>query len=356
MLLKKEVRMKNRLAILAALLICLGLGAAAEEMLTLTFVGDTSIGDAIQHRRSENSYHRVVAQKGMDWPFSLVAEQMRASDITIANLEGSITTRTRHKDTIRWPLVIDPSHTQILLSGGIDVVNTANNHAMDFYKEGYTQTLEHLDRAGIAHFGTLSPPGSTKINRQVILERKGAKIGFIGFTYPQESDLRHIEKATRELRDAGCDLVVLSLHWGRETYLTPNSAQYGFARKVLQFDIDLIYGHHPHVVQPIALYQGKPVLFSTGNFTFGTMSKVDPSTGLFQVSYDLSGDRPRLAAIRVIPLETRGSGDYRPTPVTEEAAQQAIFRKLTLKRPPKGFENLPDSFLTTGEAIFAANE
>lgn len=348
--------MKNRLAIiLLALVMCLSLGAAAEETLTLTFVGDVSIGDAIQHRSWENSYHSVVAQKGMDWPFSLVAEQMRASDITIANLEGTITTRTRHRD-VYFPLVIDPAHTQILLSGGIDVVNTANNHAMDFYKEGYAQTLEHLDQAGIAHFGTLSPPGTTKVNRQVILERKGVRIGFIGFTYPQESDLRHIEKATRELRDAGCDLVILSLHWGRETYLIPDGAQYSFARKVLKFDIDLIYGHHPHVVQPIALYQGKPVLFSTGNFTFGAMSKVDPSTGLFQVSYDLSGDRPRLAAIRVIPLETRGTGDYRPTPVTDEAAQQAIFRKLTLKRPPKDFENMPDSFLTTGEAVFAADK
>ena len=120
----------------------------------------------------------------------------------------------------------------------------------------------------------------------------------------------------------------------------------------MALDIDLIYGHHPHVVQPIALFEGKPVLFSTGNFTFGTMSKVDPSTGLFQVEYDVSGDAPKLSAIRVIPCETSGAGDYRPTPITDAAAQQEVFLKLTFQQPPDGFEALPEGFAQTGEALF----
>lgn len=344
--------MRKTLAALLAALLLPALVSASAETLTLTFVGDTSIGDAFQSRKFERSYHSVVAEKGMDWPFSLVAETMLGDDLTIANLEGSMTTLTRHKDNVRWPLVIDPSHTQILHAGGIDVVNTANNHAFDFFKEGYAQTLSTLDAAGIAHFGTLSPPSSTQVNRQLVVERKGIKIGFVGFSYPQKSDLKHLEKAVKALREEGCALVVLSLHWGRETYMTPNSSQYDFARKAFALDVDLIYGHHPHVVQPVGLYQGKPVFFSTGNFTFGTMSHVDPSTGMFQVEYDLSDETPRLKAIRVIPLLTSGSGDYRPTPVTEENERLDIFRKLTLKRPPKGFEALPESFQLTGEAVF----
>lgn len=343
--------MKTRILFLAVvLLLALALGAAGET-LTLTFVGDTSIGDAITTRRGENSYHGVVAAKGFDWPFSLVSDVMKADDLTIANLEGTLTERTRHKD-IRYPLRIHPSHVQILLEGGIDVVNTANNHAFDFMQAGYQDTLDHLDAAGIPHFGTLSPPSVTKVNRQVVVEVKGVKIGFIGFTYPQDKDLKHIKKAAEELREQGCGLVILSLHWGRETHMTPNATQYRFARKALENDIDLIFGHHPHVVQPIALYEGRPVLFSTGNFTFGTMSKVDPSTGMFQVEYDITGDKPKLAALRVLPCLTSGSGDYRPVPVTNEADRREIFRKLSFKTVPKGFEALPESFKDTGEARF----
>ena len=343
--------MKARRILLLSLLLCVITGIASAQTLLITFVGDTSIGDALQFRNHENSYHDVVKNKGFDWPFSLVKEVMAADDLTVANLEGSITTLKKHKD-IRYPLVIDPSHVQILKEGSIEVVNTANNHAFDFFKPGYADTLRHLDEAGIVHFGTLSSPSSTGADTQAVVEVKGIKIGFIGYTYPQDSDLKRIQATSARLREEGCDLIVLSLHWGRETHMTPNNVQYNFAKKVFKFDIDLIFGHHPHVVQPIALYEGRPVLFSTGNFTFGTMSKVDPSTGLFQVEYDIAGDTPRLAAVRVIPCLTSGSGDYRPTPVTELDAQKEIFAKLSFKKLPKGFDAVPDTFLETGEARF----
>lgn len=343
--------MKMRRLPLLLLLLLLVPMAAPAETLTLTFVGDTSIGDAFKLRDRPASYHTVVKEQGMHWPFSLVANVTLNDDLTIANLEGSMTTRKRHKDVV-FPLFIDPAHAGVLTAGGIDAVNTANNHALDFFNEGYQDTLHTLDQAGIAHFGTLSPAGRPGLDRQTIVERKGVKIGFIGYTYPQNRDLKSIEQAAKSLREAGCGLIILSLHWGRETFMTPESAQHNFAKQALKLDIDLIYGHHPHVLQPIALYNGKPVLFSTGNFTFGTMSKVDRSTGLFQVEYDLSGDTPQLSALRVIPCETTGPGDYRPTPVTGEAARRAVFEKLMYKRPPEGFEPLPDSFLVNGEALF----
>lgn len=324
---------------------------ASDDILTLTFVGDISIGDAIQYREAKSGYHEVIREKGLEWPFSLVADVLSADDLTIANLEGTMTRSRRHKD-IRYPLVIDPAHTQILLSGGIDAVNTANNHAMDFFAKGYRDTLAALDDAGIAHFGTINPGASSGFDRQLIAEVKGIKVGFIGLTYPQESDVKFIEASAAALREKGCSLIILSLHWGRETHMKPNAAQYAFARKALALDIDLIFGHHPHVIQPIALYQGKPVFFSTGNFTFGTMSNVDPSTGMFQAVYDLSGETPRLSALRVLPCVTGKKGDYRLIPVTDEARRRNIFSKLYLHKPSHGFEALPESFLLTGEAAF----
>lgn len=343
--------MRKGAAWIIALFLVLAASAASAETITLTFIGDTSIGDAFQYRGYEQSYHSVVREKGMDWPFSQVRDVLLADDLTVANLEGSMTTLRKHKD-VRYPLVIDPSFTGVLIQGGVDIVNTANNHAMDFLREGYEETLATLDKAGIGHFGTLSPPRVTKADRAEVVEIKGIKIGFIGYTYPQDTDLARIENACAALREQGCALVVLSLHWGRETHMQPNATQTGFAKKVLDAGVDMIFGHHPHVVQPIALYKGKPVLFSTGNFTFGTMSHVDRSTGMFQVVYQLEPSGPVLSKIRVVPCLTSGSGDYRPLPVTDEAGRREIFAKLSFKTPPKGFSALPESFLLTGEASF----
>lgn len=344
--------MKRRLFPLIFLISALLAASASAQTLTLTFIGDTSIGDAFQSRSTDHSYHSVVKREGMAWPFSLVSETLKADDLTIANLEGSLTTRSRRKDNVRYPLIINPAHTEILLLGGVDVVNTANNHAYDYFQDGYSDTKATLDAAGIGHFGTLSPPSKTGEDRQLVLEVKGVKIGFLGYTYPQNSDVAHMGKVVAGLREQGCELVILSVHWGRETHMKPNNTQYSFAKKAVDAGVDLIFGHHPHVVQPIALYKGSPVLFSTGNFTFGTMSKVDPSTGMFQVEYDLTGGAPRLSALRVLPCTTSGAGDYRPKPVTDEAGRLDIFKKLTFKTAPKGFTALPDSFLTSGEAVF----
>ncbi|MDD4081559.1 MAG: CapA family protein [Eubacteriales bacterium] len=345
--------MRPGVAALLIMLIIACVFTASADSLTLTFVGDISIGDAISSRGHPNSFHSTVSEKGLHWPFSLVQDILHQDDLTVANLEGSITGRKKHKD-IRHPLVIAPEFTGILQAGGIDVVNTANNHALDFFAQGYRDTLAYLDAAGIGHFGTLSPPSKTGVDRQFIVEAKGVKIGFMGYTYPQDSDLRRIEESAARLRRDGCAIIVLSLHWGRETHMAPSGAQYSFAKRVLEYDIDLIYGHHPHVVQPIALYEGKPVLFSAGNFTFGTMSKVDRSTGMFQISYDLSGNKPRLSAVRAIPCVTSGAGDFRPVPVTDEAQRREIFKKMAFRKPTQGFDTLGECFLDGGEALFPA--
>lgn len=321
--------------------------ALAEDSLTLSFIGDVSIGDAYPYREAASGFHETVRKKGADWPFSTVAEALRADDLTVANLEGTITRRRKRRD-VRIPLYIHPDHTRILLSGGVDAVNTANNHALDFYEEGYQDTLSALDGAGIVHFGSIG----RGIDRQAVVSVKGIKIGLIGLSYPQESDLTRLEEKVRALRGEGCGLIVLSLHWGRETHMQPNAAQYRFAAGALALDVDIIWGHHPHVVQPVALYQGKPVLFSTGNFIFGTMKRVDPATGIFQLVYKLEEDGPRLSALRVLPCLTGEKEDYRPLPLEEEAARREVFSKLYLHRPQKGFEPLPEAFLETGEVHF----
>ena len=142
--------------------------------------------------------------------------------------------------------------------------------------------------------------------------------------------------------------MVVSLHWGRETHPTPTVGQMNYAKRIIDAGADVIWGHHPHVLQPIQFYQGKPILYSTGNFTFGTMSNVDPATGIFQLTYQKEEGRVQLASLSVVPCQTQRSPDFRPFVLTEEAQRQAVFSKLMLKKEYKGFENPPASFLETG--------
>ena len=84
--------MRNGTARIIAVLLVLAAFTAGAETITLTFIGDTSIGDAYQYRGYSQSYHSVIREKGMDWPFSQVRDVLLADDLTVANLEGSMTT------------------------------------------------------------------------------------------------------------------------------------------------------------------------------------------------------------------------------------------------------------------------
>lgn len=324
---------------------------AAGEII-LSFLGDCSIGDSEQYKKTTSSYHRTIDENGYAWPFSLVKQYLEADDLTIANLEVVLTTRTKHTEKM-YNLVADPDHVQILLEGSVEMVNTVNNHCMDFLQTGYQDSIETLDAAGIGRFGSVYPGQQYGYDDLGVREVGELRVGFIGFSYPQDSDQKKIATRIKKLREEeGCDLVVVSLHWGRETHMTPESWQMTYARQVINAGADVIWGHHPHVIQPIQFYKGKPILYSTGNFTFGTMSQVDPSTGIFQLTYEKVEGTAVLKRLRVIPCQTQPSPDFRPYELTDPAQRREVFEKLTLNKEYNNCQNPPASFLETGVIEF----
>lgn len=338
--------MKKLLTLL--LLICLIPHLAIAEDILFSFVGDLSIGDSQQYKNASSSFHTMVDEKGYDFPFAQVASYLQSDDLTLGNLEVVFTTRTAHQDKKHY-LSADPDHVQILHSGGIDVVNTVNNHTMDFHMEGYLDSMQCLDENGIGRFGYSYAARDVNAFDTLVQEVKGVRFGFVGFSYPSDKDLKRIENRIRALKEEeGCQVVIVSLHWGKEEQMTPSAWQLPYAKQVLDAGADMIWGHHPHVIQPIQFYKGKPILYSTGNFIFGTMSSVDPSTGIFQVTWEKTEEGVSMKKLQVIPCETQLNPVFQPFELTDEQARRDVWDELTFNREHKGFQNPPDSFLETG--------
>ena len=319
----------------------------------ISFLGDCSIGDALQSVGKANSYHTVVDREGYAWPFSQVQKYLSTDDLTVGNLEIVISTQTKHKDIV-FPLRADPDHVNILLEGSIEAVNTANNHCWDFYRNGYTDTLQALDSAGVAHFGSVYYNRDNGFDDVLVKEINGIRIGFFGFTYPGDSDVKHMGVLVSKLREEEhCDYIVASMHWGRETYVVPANGTIKFAKKILNLGVDMIYGHHPHVLQPIAFFENKPILFSTGNCTFGTLSSnMDQHAGIFQLTLEKTENGTVPRKIQVIPCRYYKTGDYRIEEETDETEREKTFKVLSPGRNFTGCVNPPDSFLKTGVILF----
>lgn len=320
----------------------------------LSFVGDCSIGDATQSRDMDTSFTNTIAREGFAWPFSHIIDYLKADDMTFANLEVCLTTRAK---TIAdrnklYNLIAPPEYTQVLVEGSVEAVNTVNNHCFDFTFKGYTDTLNALDEAGVQHFGTINAGKEEGSDILGVYEVKGVKIGVVGYCYPIEEDYvkrRIISRIEMLKKTEGCQIVIVSLHWGRETHMTPSSWQYGYARDLINAGADVIWGHHAHVVQPVMFYKGKPIMFSTGNFMFGSMSEVNPATGIFQLEYRVEENgEPALEYMRVIPCNTQGKPDYRPYELTDEAERRECLNYLIYKKDVDNMKRLPAEFANTG--------
>lgn len=343
--------MKRVCALLLTILFLIPIcGLSEEETVVISFIGDCSIGDSGQYMEYDSSYHTCLEKNGYEWPFSLVSQYLAADDLTVANLEVVFTTQRAHADKVYY-LKGKPENVQALTLGSIEMVNTINNHSLDYHAKGYEESLKILEEAGIEHFGSYRVHSDDGYDYLATKEIKGIKFGFLGFSYPQDSDQKRIASRIKKLKEEeGCDVVVVSLHWGRETHMTPEAWQYKYAKQVMDAGADVIWGHHPHVIQPIHFYQGKPILYSTGNFTFGTMSHVDPSTGIFQLSFRRNAEgKVEVTQLQVIPCETQLSPDFRPFELTDEKERKAVFKELMFKKNVyKFFDNPPESFLENG--------
>lgn len=259
--------MKLLSAIGILLTLCAMSGAQADPV-RLIFVGDVMLDDGPG---------RVVAS-GRD-PLALFAAQLRDADFTIGNLECPIATVGKALDNKIFAFRADPRVVSVL-KGRFDALAVANNHSGDYGKAAFLETLDHLDRAGIAHFG--GGRDLARAHAPLWIERRGLRIAVLGYNEfkprsfeagPESPGIAWSEddqviSDIRAARAAGADLVIPFMHWGWEREPGPSERQRQLARTMVDAGADVVVGGHPHVTQGAEYYRGKLIVYSLGNFVF----------------------------------------------------------------------------------------
>ncbi|MBS1784407.1 MAG: CapA family protein [Acidobacteria bacterium] len=233
-------------------------------------------GDIMMHA----DVKQAAAEHGFDSLWSDLVPVWKGADLAFANLETPVAPTTGRPGR-PYQFNAPEGLPKALKDAGLQVLSTANNHAFDQGPKGVVETLQRLHDAGLVTIGT----GTTKpeAEQTVFLDRKGLKLAFLGFTdifnndldgkpsrpWVRKLDLEAACSAVAEARKQA-DAVIVSIHWGIEDHHEPTDRQQEAAVRLVAAGADVILGHHPHVLQPVAwVYSGGRkglVAYSLGNF------------------------------------------------------------------------------------------
>ena len=296
--------------------------------ITISAAGDVTLGGDVRYGY-EGSFNQEAKREGLGHFAKNIKELFSKDDLTMVNLEGTLTNETARKDK-QFTFRGDPSYTEILTHGNIDVVNLANNHTLDFFQKGYEDTIKHLKESGVGYFG---------FENHLMTEIKDVKIGLLGYTgwYDSTTLRNQIKKDIDKLREEGAKIVTVNFHWGQERSYVPNQTQKSLGRYTIDSGADLVVGHHPHVVQGIEEYNGKFIVYSLGNFMFGgNRNPADKDTFVFQQTFHIiDGELSDEKEIKVIPFSISSvsyRNNFQPTPLTGTAAKNLKEKIIDLSK------------------------
>ncbi len=310
-------------------------------IVTISATGDVTIGG--DKRKGKSIFDKQLEQEpgGLNFPFENTREIFAADDMTLVNFEGTLT-NTKSKTKNSFSFAAPPEYVQVLTSGNVEAVSLENNHVMDHGEQGYEDTCQTLHGAGILYSGHL---GSS-----IYTTETGVDIGMLSYQtfngkYPAIYEA--IEGDIQMLRDAGCELVIVSYHWGEEKDYVPNERQVPLGRATIDAGADLVIGHHSHRINPIEEYKGKYICYSLGNFSFaGNTRPDDMDTYIFQQRWRVYPDSGVVEneGFRIVPCSISSQekiNDFKPTPADDAHSDAIVKRLLDLnKKLEKNFKSL----------------
>lgn len=231
-------------------------------------------------------------EKGAD-PYEFVSDILDQASLTVANIETTIANPELSKQQTKTYTFNSPLSSLSLISRYIDVATTANNHTGDYGSSATADMIVQLSSRGIKQtgLGNNRSEAFTPLIVDVPLKSsdgnlQSVKVGFLAvndielsFTKAGDNkaggayfDKELIANLIRSAREKGAEFVVVIPHWGIEYQTSPSARQKEWGRIFIDGGADAVVGGHPHVIQPTETYNGKPIVYSMGNFIFDGMS------------------------------------------------------------------------------------
>ncbi len=273
-----------------------------DQALSVQFLGDTMLGDAALP---------LLRRHGYDWAFRDEVKAALDADYVIANLETSVTAHPVPFDPGKqYFYAASPRSVPAMRRANIDAVSLANNHAFDAGPTGLAVTLRHADEASMAAVG--AGANLARAQEPLMVRSDAGTVAIVGLGENFGSSRRAddvqagtvvlspetVQRGVDSARAAGADWVVAFVHWG-DNYQLINDQQRYWAGQLADAGYDLVVGSGPHIAQPIELVHGVPVVFSVGNFVFGSNGRFESygqkGLGLIVTATFETGTGPLLA-------------------------------------------------------------
>lgn len=308
--------------------------AAPNDDVVVSAVGDIML---------DASSRPVIEGMGYDYPFAAVRTLFDGSQVVFGNLEGPLTDRgtaeTDKKFTFRSP----PAKVSTALkNAGFTVVSLANNHMLDYGADGLAQTVDTLDATGIKHAGAGADLAAAR--QPALLEAGGKKIAVLAYSitlpenfyaadhkpgtaFAREEEVRADIIAARKQ----ADIVLVSFHWGQEGKTQLRDYQTYIGHLSIDAGASAVIGSHPHILQGIEHYKDGVILYSMGNFTFGSYSSHSTRSAVAQLRFHDG----RLVQVKMFPINVNNfEVAFQPKPLQGKEADAVIdgLAQLSAKR------------------------
>jgi len=308
-------------------------GKTPPDEIQVLFCGDVMLDWGIKE---------ITLSEGYDYPLERVRGFLRSFDYRICNLECPIASSgTPHPDK-KYIFIAPAEAVRVLKHGGITGVSLANNHSTDFGIPALQSTMTILAENGIQYTGAGADFEESR--QPVLLERHGISAAVLGYTNIGNKDayatktmpgiaranLEIIKKDILNLKKFN-DIVVISLHWGDEYADYPADEQIELAHAIIEAGADAVIGHHSHIYQGIEIYRGRPVIYSLGNFLFGSLNEDIRDNIVVSLRLGNKGIR----SIEVYPLN--GINDpnnrFQPRKMTGSEAEALLLHLREISHP-----------------------
>jgi poly-gamma-glutamate capsule biosynthesis protein CapA/YwtB (metallophosphatase superfamily) len=286
--------------------------ARKNEPLQLLLLGDCMFGRLV---------NEVLETAPPVYPWGDTLPILQSADCRICNLECVISDQgTAYPKAFLFRSAA--KNIAVLETASINAVSLANNHVLDYGDEALSEMLDLLDRAGIAHGG--AGMNHTQASRLATTEVRGRKLGLIAFTdnepnweatadqpgvfyVPIDLSDSRTEKLLRLIQESSqlVDLLIVSAHWGSNWGYRPPREHIIFAHALIDAGADIIFGHSSHVFRGIESYNGRPILYSAGNFIDDyAIDRIERNDQSFIFVIEVADRKPKV--MRLYPALIRG--------------------------------------------------